>query len=141
MEIDKLAESLLLSASPNENERKIGEAYFKNARVLPQFAQNLLTICCNENISNNIQLNASIQLKNYVSNFWKFGPNGEINKSLILYKSDEVIVISEEDKQFVRDNIISLISISRNLPIKFGEFNSCSAVILENKCTIFLPRR
>lgn len=65
----------------------------------------MLRISADTNNPFEIQQNASIQLKNFVKSYWKFGENSQINMSLLYEEDEKIIVISENDKAFMRDNI------------------------------------
>ena len=66
-----------------ENEEK--NNYYK---TLPNYSPLLLQIGCdfNKEFSEDISLNAAIQLKNYINLYWKNKPNKNINKDDISNK-------------------------------------------------------
>jgi len=66
-----------------------------------------LKISCDKQNTIETRLNAAIQLKNY-TNFWKFGDNNQINKSLLFNDDDIIIIISEIDKSLIRKNILEI---------------------------------
>lgn len=57
------------------------------------------------NIPFPIQQNAAIQLKNLVCKNWKYGSNHEVNLSMRFEEDEKIIVISEQDKTHIRNNI------------------------------------
>jgi hypothetical protein len=79
----------------------------------------LLKICVDPIQKSEVQLNAAIQLKNYIVNYWKFGENTEINKSLLFDCEDEVLIISNDNKEAIRTNILqALLHTNTHLVIK-----------------------
>ena len=74
---------------------------------MPNFGPKLLEISCNPNklYPQEIELNAAIQLKNYIYNNWKFGDDENVNKQMI-FDDEEIIVISQNDKNYIRNNIL-----------------------------------
>jgi hypothetical protein len=52
-----------------------------------------------------VQQNALIQLKNIICKNWKYGSDSELNKSLRFEEEEKIIVINEEEKDFLRKNI------------------------------------
>ena len=105
-----------------ENEEK--NNYYK---TLPNYSPLLLQIACdfNKEFSEEISLNAAIQLKNYINLYWKNKPNKNINKDDIL--------INEEDKQYLRIKILdAVIFIIEKDNIKIlKQFNQCVKKILK----------
>ena len=95
------------TANIGNTDMKEKEVKFNKYRALPQFGPFLLTIACNsENkFSNDVSLNASIQLKNYINSYWKYGDDPKYNESLAFDK-EQIIVISNEDKNYIRQNIL-----------------------------------
>ena len=57
-------------------------------------------------------LNSAIQLKNYITNFWKFSNNNEENQKLIFNDDEIIIIINENDKNYIRNNIIDAVRYS-----------------------------
>lgn len=101
----------VLNITPqNVNIKNINESIFKQYKTKPNFASLLLTISCNnqKQYSPEIELNAAIQLKNFIRSFWKFTDDPQKNKAFI-FNDDEIIIISQSDKDFIRFNIIDAI--------------------------------
>ena len=75
--------------------------YFKTLTNYPSL---LLDIICepNKNFSEEISLNASIQLKNYINSFWKNNKN--INNNNL--GDEENVIINEENKKYLRLKIV-----------------------------------
>ena len=89
---------------------KQSEALLPQFNILPNYGPLLLTIAINKEgtIPNNISHMASIQLKNYINSFWKYGNDEEMNKNLC-FEGDKIIVISDKDKNFIRINILEAV--------------------------------
>ena len=110
------------------------ENLFGKYKELDKFGPHLLNIACNKKreYSHNVALNAAIQLKNYINSYWKYGQNQEINKSLC-FGDDKIIVISDEDKNYIRNNILEgviyIVEIEDTLILK--QFNQCVKKILK----------
>ena len=83
-------------------------------RLLPFYGPTLLKISSDDNLSLDIKQNAGIQLKNYVSKFWKFGENQEINKQLRFDEEDPIVFIRKDDKDLIKSNILLILSNSNN---------------------------
>ena len=109
-----------------ENEKMIN--YFKTLSNYPSL---LLTMICeqNKNFSEEISLNASIQLKNYINSFWK--NNNNINTNNL--GDEENIIIDEENKKYLRmkiwDAVIYIIEIENINILK--QLNQCLKKILK----------
>jgi hypothetical protein len=133
LDINKLCSILDITAIGNANAKEI-EDKFSKYKTLPQFGPLLLTIACNnENkFSNEISLNASIQLKNYINSYWRYGDDPEINQSLS-FDNEQIVVISNEDKNYIRQNILEgIIYIVGKENIKIlKQFNQCVKKILK----------
>ena len=108
----------------HENQKKTD--YFK---TLPNYSPLLLIISCNINkiYSSEISLNAAIQLKNYIKSYWKNSPNE------IYIGEEDNIIISEEDKAYIRkqllEAIIYVIEIDNKIILK--QYNQCIKTILK----------
>jgi len=111
-----------------ENEQRTN--YYK---TLPNYSPLLLSIACNFNkeFPEEICLNAAIQLKNYISSYWK----NTINNNNI-NNDPEDIIINDEDKNNLRirilDAVIYVIEIENFKILK--QFNQCVKKILKNDC-------
>ena len=123
------------TANIGNTDMKEKEVKFNKYRALPQFGPFLLTIACNsENkFSNDVSLNASIQLKNYINSYWKYGDDPKYNESLAFDK-EQIIVISNEDKNYIRQNILEgVIYIVGKENVKIlKQFNQCVKKILKS---------
>ena len=111
-------------ATLRENEKK--NNYYK---TLPNYSPLLLMISCNtsKEYSSEIALNASIQLKNYIKFYWK-----NIENPKIISDEENKIIISEEDKNYLRKNIIEAIIYIvevENMSI-LKQYKQCIKVIL-----------
>ena len=101
--------SLILDITGKDNAQiKECEEKFSKYKSLPNFGPLLFTLAINRDnqYSENISLNASIQLKNYINSSWRYGHDEEINKVLCFDKEQNIIIISDEDKNFIRNNIL-----------------------------------
>jgi len=133
LNIDELAQILDINIS-NTEEIKKNEILFTKYKTFPKFAPFLLEISCdiNKKYSPLIELNSSIQLKNFINSYWKFTNNELYNKSLV-FDDEIIIIINDEDKSYIRNNIIdTLIYIIgiENLKI-LKQINQCIKKILK----------
>ena len=109
-----------------ENEQK-NDLYKK----LPNYGPLLLTIACNTNkeFSDEISLNAAIQLKNYINLCWN---NNNQNGDNI--NDGDYIIINEDDKKYLRskipDAVIYMIEIENVKILK--QLNQCVKKICKN---------
>lgn len=108
--IEKLTFAIKFASSGNSSEMKEAEAYLVKRKELPDYLRHLLVISVNRSFDNQIRLIAAIQLKNFVENYWKFNSNMEYNKSLLVGESSDIIVISDEEKSFFREEIFKAAS-------------------------------
>ena len=133
LDLNKLSSILDITNKDNDQIKEC-EYLFSKYKSLENFGPLLLNIACNKNgeYSNNVSLGASIQLKNYINSYWKFGDNEEINKSLC-FGDDQIIVISDKDKNYIRNNILEgliyIVEIEQILILK--QFNQCVKKILK----------
>ena len=102
--------------------------YFK---TLPNYPSLLLAIICdpNKNFSEEILLNASIQLKNYINSFWKNNKNINTNN----LEDKENVIIDEENKKYLRlkimEAVIYIIEVENISILK--QLNQCLKKILK----------
>ena len=135
LDIYQLASTLDIS-NKNDVQSQLNENREKTEKykTLPKYGPLLLAISCNnENkFSEEVSHNASVQLKNYINSNWKYGNDPEINKTLCL-DNQQIIVISDEDKNFIRNNILeAVIYIVERENIKILRcFNQCVKKILK----------
>lgn len=131
--IENLFQMLDLSNKTPE-QIKQSEALLPQYEILPNYGPLLLTIACNKNgnIANTISHSASIQLKNYINSFWKYGHDENENTNLC-FEGDKIIVISDEDKNFIRKNILeSLIHVVEMEDVKImKQLNQCVKKIIK----------
>ena len=109
LNIDQLAQILNINNSNTDNIKK-NEVLFIKYKTFQKFAPFLLEICCdiNKKYSPLIELNASIQLKNFINSYWKFTNNEFYNKNLV-FDDEIIIIINDEDKNYIRNNIIDAV--------------------------------
>ena len=133
-EIDFQKLCLILDVNNNISQRKEYDSLLLKYKVLPKYGPYLLTIACNKDgtISDTISQAAAITLKNYIISNWKFGEDVELNKQLCI-EGENIIVISNEDKDFIRKNILDgVIYIIEKENVKIlKQFNQCVKKILK----------
>ena len=133
LSVDQLAQILYINI-PNNDQIKQNEELFTKYKTYPKFAPLLLEICCdiNKKYSFEIELNSAIQLKNFINSNWKFTNNESYNKNLI-FDDETIIIISNEDKTYIRNNIIDsviyIIKIENGKILK--QLNQCIKAILK----------
>jgi importin-7 len=107
-EIEKFCSALDLSVSSDNTLRKEAETFLVESMEKPHFVVAMLQIASNPdyNANRNIDITqaAAIQLKNMAESHWRY-KDDELSREM---KEDgwRVIIIPEEDKQYVRDNIL-----------------------------------
>jgi hypothetical protein len=97
----------------------------------PGYAPILLKIACSSTNKLEISQNAAIQLKNYINNFWKFGNNQQVNESLRFEEDEAIIIIPEEDKKVIRDNIIDALYQTKHKLVE-KQINQCLKKLIRN---------
>jgi len=109
LNIDQLAEIFNINI-PNTEQIKKNEFLFTKYQTYPKFAPLLLEICCDlkKKYSNEVELNAAIQLKNFINSNWKFINNESYNKNLV-FDDEKIIIINDDDKNYIRNNIIDAV--------------------------------
>ena len=110
----------------HKNEAK--NNYYK---TLPNYSPLLLAISCNYNkeFPEEISLNAAIQLNNYISSYWTYSEK----KKNINNNDNECLIISEEDKKYIRIKILEAMVYIVNIEnIKImKQLNQCVKYILK----------
>merc|ERR1712032_1024321 len=114
MDINSLKQALNLSLSIDKTERQTNEQIIFNARKVNGFCYSMLQISTDNTVSFGVQQNAIIQLKNVICRNWKYGSDTELNKSLRFEEEQEIIVINEEEKDFIRKNIFNSYTLMTN---------------------------
>lgn len=103
----------------------------------------LLQISADTKNSFEIQQNASIQLKNFVKHFWKFSEDTNVNLSLKYEEDEKIIVIPEQDKAFIRNNIFEAFLANENKLIR-KQYSECIKKIakyeLKNKFNFIIDK-
>ena len=134
LDINKLSLTLSSITDIDNEKRKESEQIISKSKALPKFGPLLLNIACNKNnqFQETVSLQAAIQLKNYIRSYWKYGPNETINLSL-RFEDEEIIIISDEDKNCIRNNILEgLVYIVEKENIQIlKQFNQCIKKILK----------
>ena len=134
-EIDLQKLCLILDVNNNISQRKEYDSLLLKYRTFPKYGPSLLTIACSKdgNIPNPISQAAAITLKNYINSNWKFGEDEKLNNQLC-FEGDEIIVISKEDKDFIRKNILEgvLYVVEKENVMILKQFNQCVLKILKS---------
>ena len=133
LDINELSSILDLTGKDNTQIKDCEDKFLKY-KGFPQFGPLLLTLACNDEnkFSETISFSASIQLKNYINSYWKYGSDPIINKSLC-FDNEKIIIISDEDKNFIRTKILEgIIHIVERENVKIlKQFNQCVKKILK----------
>ena len=132
LDLQKLCQIFDLTKPPEE--RKQLDALFNIYKTLPKFGPSLLTIACRKEgtLSNEICFGAAIQLKNYINANWKFTEDNNLNNQLV-FNNETIIIISQEDKNFIRKNILDGIkNVIENENVQIlKQFTQCVKKILK----------
>ncbi len=133
-EIDFQKLCIILDVNNNISHRKEYDSLLLKYQILPKYGPYLLTIACNKDgtIPNQISQAAAITLKNYIISNWKFGEDEKLNKQLC-FEGENIIVISNEDKDFIRKNILEgVIFVIEKENVKIlKQFNQCVKKIIK----------
>ena len=110
LSLESLSSCLTVNVT-SDAQRKQNEALLAKYKHMPRFVCLLLEIAVNikKAFASEIELNAAIQLKNFVMSNWKFTTNHTYNKSLVFDDEEEIIIISDEDKLYIKNNIIDAV--------------------------------
>ena len=133
LDLNKISSILDINVTDNTIIKQIEENFTKY-KSLPKFGPLLLTIGINRDnqYSEVIAFNAAIQLKNYINSYWRYG-NDEKENQQLSFDNEKIIVISEEDKNFIRSQILEgvvYIVDKENISI-LKQFNQCVKKILK----------
>ena len=106
LDLNKISSVLDINEKDNASIKQCQDNFAKYLS-LPNIGPLLLTLALNKDnqFSDNIALMAAIQLKNYINSYWKFGNDAKENQQLS-FDNEKIIVISEEDKDFIRKHIL-----------------------------------
>lgn len=91
---------------------------------MKNFGPFLLQISADIQNSFEIQQNAAIQLKNFVTKFWKFTENHQKNLSFRYEEDEKIIIIPSEDKSYIRNNILEAVFANQNKLIR-KQYSEC----------------
>lgn len=117
--IEKFVDALENTGNPDNEKRKEVESFIQAEKQLPGFCQAMMQIASNADYAQNrvfdVNLAAAIQLKNMVEHHWRFTSEGDIHEYLDVDDDDgkrdgPSIIITEEDKEFVKKHIIQALS-------------------------------
>ena len=116
LSIHSLTQVLNLTNLTSNEQIKENSNIINHYKKLPKYSEYLLHIIMDKTnqIQDDIKLNASIQLKNIIRQYWKFN-EGKDNSSLIFNEEKPITIISNEDKHFIRYNIFDAIFLSINM--------------------------
>ena len=133
LDLNKLSFVLDITGKDNTSIKECEEK-FSIYKSLPKFGPLLLLLACNKDnqYPETISLNAAIQLKNYINSYWKYTNDPNINEQLC-FDNEQIIIISEEDKNFIKNNILEgvvYIVEKENLQV-LKQFNQCVKKILQ----------
>lgn len=133
LSIDTLANCLNVNV-PSDEVRKVNEAALAKFKLLPKYGPLLLEIGCNvsKKYADEVSLNAVIQLKNFIFANWKFTNDQMKNKSLVFDEDDIIIIINDQDKEYIKQNIIDAIIFAvdtENVRV-LKQLNQCAKKIL-----------
>ena len=103
--IDNLKQSLAASLNPDQAIRRQAEQFLIEAQSRPDYCSALLEVSADNTIDHNLSLSAAVQLGQLVDVHWKFHSAEQADK--ITVTGFNFIILSEEDKTYVRTNIIA----------------------------------
>lgn len=133
LDLNKLSFVLDITGKDNTSIKECEEK-FSIYKSLPKFGPLLLLLACNKDnqYPETISLNAAIQLKNYINSYWKYTNDPNINEQLC-FDNEQIIIISEEDKNFIKNNILEgVVYIVEKENVKIlKQFNQCVKKILK----------
>jgi len=108
-----------MSLSPDNESRRKAEKYVVDAMNMNGFCSAMLTIASNSEYNNNrkadVSQAAAIQFKNMAETHWRF--KNETHARDATCSGFRFIILQEEDKQYVRDNILELILNCKNITV------------------------
>ena len=119
LNIDNLSKYLNINNLSTNEQINLNQKYISYYKTQPNYPIILMQIIINNdnkpNINSDIKLNASIQLKNFIKNYWKFSEqknNNNFNNNI----NNDIIIINENIKKNIKENIIDVIlySITNN---------------------------
>ena len=107
-DIEKYITALEFSVSPDNSLRKEAETYIIDSMEKPHFVVAMLQIASNPEYNKDRKIDvtqaASIQLKNMAESHWRYKDDDFTRE--IREDGGRAIVISDEDKKYIRDNIL-----------------------------------
>jgi hypothetical protein len=109
--ITNLWDALELTLSPDNVTRKKAEQFVYQSMKIAGFTSAMLHICSNSKYNEGKKVDvsqaASIQFKNMAEIHWRFKSEAHARDATV--SGFRFIIIQQEDKQYVRDNILELI--------------------------------
>ena len=131
-DINSLLTALNYASSNNPSEIKQAEVFLEKRKEHSNYLSQLLTIISNNDSNESVKLTAAIQLKNYNHNYWRFSNDNNYNKSLVFSEDELIIIISNDEKELYKKEILNIIGncvnkrllevlvASTNKPLKFN---------------------
>ena len=117
LNIDNLSKCLNINNLSSNEQLNLNQQYISYYKTQSNYPIILMQIIINNdnkpNINSDIKLNASIQLKNFIKNYWKFSEQKNNNN---FNNNNYIIIINENIKENIKENIIDIIlySITNN---------------------------
>ena len=117
LNIDNLSKCLNINNLSSNEQLNLNQQYISYYKTQSNYPIILMQIIINNdnkpNINSDIKLNASIQLKNFIKNYWKFSEQKNNNN---FNNNNDIIIINENIKENIKENIIDIIlySITNN---------------------------
>ena len=103
--IESLKQSLAASLSADASLRNQAEQFLTNSQQRPDYCSGLLEVSADRTIDPNLSLAAGVQLGQCVDYHWKYFNAEQAEK--ISTSGFRYIILSEDDKNYVRTNIVS----------------------------------
>ena len=136
LNIDNLSKYLNINNLTSNEQINLNQQYIQYYKTQPNYPILLMQIIVNDNNSNinsDIKLNASIQLKNFIKNYWKYSEqnnNNNFNNNNL--NNNDIIIINENEKKNIKENIIDVIlySITNNEKKVTKQLTQCIKYIL-----------
>ena len=103
--IESLKQSLAASLSPDANLRQQAEQFLIESQQRDDYCSSLLEVSADATIDQNLSLAAGVQLGQCIDYHWKYYSAEQAEK--ISVSGFRYIILSENDKTYVRTNIVS----------------------------------
>ena len=103
--IESLKQSLAASLSPDANLRQQAEQFLTESQQRDDYCSSLLEVSADASIDQNLSLAAGVQLGQCIDYHWKYYSAEQAEK--ISVSGFQYIILSDNDKTYVRTNIVS----------------------------------